>query len=181
MAKEQKLSLSQDLKYPITAKAQKIFNVQVALDALRDVRGIGTFTDKVSAEDVVNGHREKTVALLWGLSSKWGLDRLIDFKDLRREVHRLQAVKRGENRDDSFDALAGSDADILQRWAQMVAWQSGGLKVTNFTTQFVNGKVFSAIVDAYCTYLPDIPHSRHLLSDKLSSIGCSASFGEQHF
>ena len=55
--------LSEKLKYPCKDRAQKIANVQVALDALGEVAG------NVKAEAVVDGHRERTIDLLVAVMS----------------------------------------------------------------------------------------------------------------
>ena len=56
--------LSQHLKFPCAVRAQKIGNVQVALDALRAVDGADQIVGDLKAEDIVDGHRERTMTLL---------------------------------------------------------------------------------------------------------------------
>ena len=64
--------LSQHLKYPCTVRAQKVYNVQLALSALRAVAEVGQIAEDVRAEEIVDGHREKTVTLLWALRERLG-------------------------------------------------------------------------------------------------------------
>ena len=59
--------LSQHLKLPCAVREQKIGNVQVALDALRAVDGVDQVVGDLKAEDIVDGHRERTMTLLWAL------------------------------------------------------------------------------------------------------------------
>lgn len=59
--------LSQRLKFPCAARVQMIHNVQVALSALYAVPGVGHVAESISAEEIVDGHREKTMSLLWAL------------------------------------------------------------------------------------------------------------------
>ena len=57
--------LSAHLKFPCLGRATKLYNVQIALDALKGVSE--ELVEGMRAEDVVDGFREKTVALLWSL------------------------------------------------------------------------------------------------------------------
>ena len=68
--------LSQHLNFPCAAKAQKIGNVQVALGALRASDGVDQIAGDLKAEDIVDGHREKTLTLLWALLGPAGLKTL---------------------------------------------------------------------------------------------------------
>lgn len=176
--------LSQHLKFPCIGRATKLFNVQVALSALTGVRGIESLVKDIQAEDIVDGFREKTVALLWGLSGKWGLAGLIDWNDLRRESRRLSASGLDSVEDDfdesSDEGFEGYKAR-LKAWASAVAGQRG-LEVNNLTTSFSDGKVFEAIVDEYEQYLPNSAEdtSQGLpLHDRLALLGCSSQFGKQ--
>lgn len=185
--------LSQHLKFPCTARAQKIYNVQIALSALRGMRGVGYIAEDLRAEDIVNGHRERTVALLWALVGKWGLDTLVDFEALRKEVSRLRKLDRATI-DGAYD-VDEDDEHALERlkkqthwlkaWARIIA-QRHGLRVLNLTTSFADGKVFDKIVDEYHLYLLEDRKPWHNarsdmsspLETKLKGIGCSSSFGK---
>ena len=68
--------LSQHLKFPCAVRAQKIGNVQVALDALRAVDGVDQIVGDLKAEDIVDGHRERTMTLLWALLGPAGFKTL---------------------------------------------------------------------------------------------------------
>ena len=65
--------LSKQLKVPCVGRAQKIYNVQITLDALQSFSGLEAVRDKIKAEDIVDGHREKSIFLLWALVGKWPL------------------------------------------------------------------------------------------------------------
>ncbi|ERF74489.1 hypothetical protein EPUS_03927 [Endocarpon pusillum Z07020] len=57
--------LSAHLKFPCLGRATKLYNVQIALDALKGISK--ELVEDVKADDIVDGFREKTVALLSGL------------------------------------------------------------------------------------------------------------------
>lgn len=190
--------LSQHLKFPSPGRATKQYNVQIALSALQGVRGMAPLVRDVRAEDIVDGFREKTVKLLWGLTSKWGLCGLLDWDDLGREIKRLSRLSSQSGRagddfcDDILDAIEEEDGHdpvrykmLLKAWAQAVA-RKHGLVVKNLTTSFADGKVFEAIVDEYEAFL--IPSesgadggmatatTRSSLKERLRRLGCSDQF-----
>ena len=53
-------------------------NVGVALGALRAIRGVSRIVKAVIAEEIVDGHRETTMTLLWILLGSWGLETVVD-------------------------------------------------------------------------------------------------------
>ncbi|MCJ1227408.1 hypothetical protein MMC12_004063 [Toensbergia leucococca] len=184
--------LSQHLKFPCLGRTQKIHNVQIALSALNAVRGIDRFLDGLRAEDIVDGHREKTMIFLWSLVSKWGFSMLIDWAELEREICRLNKERRN---DDDWDCDRDKDdhetSKVLQRqtillrgWARAIG-AAHGLRVLNLTTSFADGQVFAKIVDEYERYLPrprlamgKTTYEEGGFEAKLRRAGCSISFGK---
>ncbi|EED16839.1 calmodulin-binding protein Sha1, putative [Talaromyces stipitatus ATCC 10500] len=151
-------SLSQNLKFPCVSRAAKIFNVQIALDALEGVIGIDALVKEINAEHIVDGYREKTIALLWVLVGKWGLAEMLDWKDVRSEIVRLQKklVLCREyqpcNVDKLYDLELVSHEDLLIKWASTLALLKG-LQLDNLTTSFADGRIFESIVDEYEVFL----------------------------
>ena len=183
---ENRWPLSQHLKIPCVTSTQKAYNVQVALSALSGVCGVEKMIEGVKAEDIVQGHRERTVKLLWGLVGKWGLEMIVDFDNVRGEIRRLNRKvpcsqgSESETEDDPEGVGMEKHTYLLKQWAQSIAHPQG-LQVLNLTTSFSNGKVFAAIVDEYEKYLPRLhtPERSHVarLETKLKEIGCSDAFG----
>lgn len=187
------LPLSRHLKFPCASRAAKVFNVQVALSALRSVKGSSKIISDLRAEDVVDGYREKTIALLWALVSKWGLAGLVDWDDMSKEIERLKckAVAQlgyeqikdemwftGEESD-----LAGDEhARLLHRWASILAALKG-LRISNMTTSFADGRIFESVVDEYEPYITanidrDSGVATSSLQSRLQTLGCSSQFGK---
>ncbi|KAF2204111.1 hypothetical protein GQ43DRAFT_205431 [Delitschia confertaspora ATCC 74209] len=183
--------LSQHLKFPAIGRPQKVYNVQIALSALAGVCNLPDAAATIHAEDIVDGHREKTLSLLWSLVGKWGLSSLVDWSLLAKEVERFRD-QWYENRNE----FEGADLDtedeeetlelkglqyhkhILLSWARCIA-RFNGICVKNLTTSFADGKALEAIVDAYLppTLLgPDTVASDLGLAAKLKATGCSNSF-----
>jgi abnormal spindle-like microcephaly-associated protein len=193
---ERDLPLSKHLKYPCVSRAAKVFNVQIALSALSSVRGSGTIVQDLRAEDIVDGYREKTIALLWALVSKWGLAGLVDWDDVGKEISRLKQKARSqlghENIQDEpwFADSKFNEGDeharLLQQWAAILAALKG-LSINNMTTSFADGKVYESIVDEYEPYitgkseqgsLETTMQPSLLLETRLRLLGCSSQFGK---
>ncbi|RPA86353.1 hypothetical protein BJ508DRAFT_149605 [Ascobolus immersus RN42] len=170
--------LSSHIKFPALGRPQKIYNVSLALRALEEVGGN---KGGVSAADVVDGCRERTIGLLLEIMQRWGLGSLVDFDETRREVERLERkVKKRHIVDEEEGEYA--EANLLKRWAAAVAELHGLLtKVENLTTSFADGSVFLAIVTEYEQYFP----TRHpkgieeTLEKKLRALGCNSYFADE--
>ncbi|KAK6005751.1 hypothetical protein QM012_007393 [Aureobasidium pullulans] len=175
--------LSQHLKFPSNSKAQKMHNVQVALSALAGARGLaGTAIETIKAEDIVNGHREKTLSLLWALVSRWGLGYLVNWDELKKETLRFSKCSvqpvgidyaLNEEQPD-----ANEQGPLLKEWAASVCQQHKVI-VTNLTTSFADGRALSAIISTYASYVPKSAKKssdKSSTADRLRSLGCSESF-----
>ncbi len=182
MQGEQGWPLSHHLKFPCLGRATKMYNVQIALSALSEIKGVGKMVEDIKAEHIVDGFREKTVALLWGLAFKWGLASLIDWADLKHEIHRLGGTLEEEEEEDYNDNAEdlARQKMLLKEWASAAASRQG-LTVHNLTTSFADGRVFEAIVDEYEPFLRATksgagPKANRYLSQRLADLGCSAQF-----
>lgn len=60
-----KNGLLNQLRTPAISRLQKIHNVQVAMNALKDAKFV--IVGDITATDIADGHREKTMSLLWQL------------------------------------------------------------------------------------------------------------------
>ena len=186
--------LSQHLKFPCTGRSQKMYNAQIALSALHGVKGVDRIIKGIKAEDIVDGYREKTMAVLWGLVGKWGMERLVDVAELRKEIRRLKKQSKetaeiegqSTGEDDIENDFGAEIEDGLQKhthflksWANAVG-RKYGVKVNNLTTSFSDGRVFERIVDEYGQQHG--PHGASSapcsLDKKLKALGCSSCFGE---
>ncbi|KAI5856964.1 calponin homology domain-containing protein [Tricharina praecox] len=167
--------LSLHLQHPATSRVQKMHNVNLALSALDNAGGK---PHRIEAKDIVDGYREKTVGLLWGLLSQWGLELLLDWNTVINETARLETK---ESSDRANDVVSDSRdyVGLLKNWATCIAAKHG-LVVTNLTTSFADGKVFTAIVSEYERYLPSYAKSGPAasLQIKLRGIGCNSYFGD---
>jgi abnormal spindle-like microcephaly-associated protein len=65
----QNRKLSNELRVPPVSRLQKIHNVDVALSALKDTGYV--LSGNITAKDISDGHREKTLSLLWQIIYKF--------------------------------------------------------------------------------------------------------------
>ncbi|KAJ5121864.1 hypothetical protein N7448_002995 [Penicillium atrosanguineum] len=191
LGNERDLPLSKHLKYPCTSRAAKVYNVRIALSALSSVRGSGTIVQDLRAEDIVDGFREKTIALLWALVSKWGLAGLVDWDDVRNEIARLKKKEISQLGHENVqneslcvdDSVVGDEhAHLLQQWVSILATLKG-LSISNMTTSFADGKIYESIVDEYEPYITGNQESQETtmqpgpsLEGRLRLLGCSSQF-----
>ncbi|RAL09694.1 putative calmodulin-binding protein Sha1 [Aspergillus homomorphus CBS 101889] len=169
---DQKWPLSNRLKFPCVGRAVKLFNVQITLDTLRSIDETRQLVHMVRAEDIVDGHREKTLQILSGLVSTWGIDRLLDCGELRREDADLDSL-------DTLGAACNEIRRLLKGWANLLA-ESNGLHLENFSTDFSDGKIYECIVNEYGNILDSDEHlcddskRAFAMESRLRVLGCSA-------
>jgi hypothetical protein len=146
--------LSQQARFPADRRPLALHNVGLALDALR-AAGVPTDTLPTArglvalrAEDLVDGDRDRSLALLWAAARALQLPRLLKPATLRAEVARVLAGRRpGGRRPEAplhvymNDELAG----LLMEWVAAVAGRHG-VAVRNFTTCFGDGRVLCLLV-----------------------------------
>lgn len=184
--------LTQQLSFPAIGRAQKLHNVGMALDAFT-ASGLdhGQLLANIRAHDIVDGHQEKTLMLMWIMLSRKGLDCLINLRDVRSEISRIQKDTRYSTETVCEAGSTGAESKekviaALKAWTRTIA-RLNGLTVTNWTTCFADGMILSTIVDHYAQYIPSstvASFSAHpckpRLDLKLQAIGCSKSFGKAY-
>ena len=164
-ARRRSFVLSKQLRYPCTARAQKIYDVGVALGAalgaLRAIRGVSQIVKVVSAEEIVDGHRETTMTLLWILLGSWGLETVVDYDELRREIRRLGDGVRMDQSDVEEDGIGGSEGPqkFVHLLSEIIA-RRNGLRALNLTTSFADSEIITSILDEYWPYLFEIMYYR---------------------
>jgi abnormal spindle-like microcephaly-associated protein len=177
--------LSQHLKLPCTGRTQKLFNVQIALSALEcyDIKGNNAVAG-ITAADIVDGHREKTIALLWSLVGGFGLSKLVNWTDLAADISQVN----GGELPTIGSGTREQQAELLKCWASAYCTAEGGsIRVTNLTSSFADGGPYGAIVRAFASYIPSSSTSKRTSSDnqesvlakQLLALGCSATFASQ--
>ena len=161
--------IRQKLRVPAISRLQKVHNVNLALDRLKNL-GLIQGNDKDLARDVVDGHREQTLGLLWLLMSNCLLPNVIAPSTLKEEIARIWLQKKRAERPGRRPGQAGGDdqgsetngcriaplpsdtVELLLRWCQSVCSPLGA-QVHNFTTSFADGRALCTLIHAY---IPDM-------------------------
>ncbi|GAB1599350.1 spindle-like microcephaly-associated homolog [Argonauta hians] len=159
-----KWELTESLRAPAISRLQKIHNVNKVLNALLG-NGMDLSVNKgsISAKDIVDGHREKTLTLLWRIVTGFQVDILLDINQLRDEV---QVLKRCLEKKQLVRKLAGVK-DLIKRnsvdgllkpenekhqllfeWCQAVSAHYG-LQIENFTVSFSDGRILCYLIHHY--------------------------------
>ncbi|EZF85986.1 hypothetical protein H110_03151 [Trichophyton rubrum MR1448] len=182
-AKDKKIwPLSGQLKMPCISRATKVHNARISLSALtKDFPSIGSTITGIKPEDIVDGYREKTIALLWVIVGKRGLSTLVDWDDLKSEIARLEKkLGRLSRKQSSLPPYhvqttttdtAAYHSGLLHRWATCLARLKGS-EVSNLTTSLADGHVFMSILDEYEHFIR--PGSHGVKADKETSATASA-------
>jgi hypothetical protein len=111
----------------------------------------------LSAEDLVEGDRERTLAMLWTVALSLQLPALLPLPTLRAELQRLLATARQAPGQKGRTAggrgghvplavyLTDERICLLMEWVQAVCLHYG-VPVQNFTTSFADGRVLCLLV-----------------------------------
>uniref|UniRef100_A0A8C8J5P3 Calponin-homology (CH) domain-containing protein n=1 Tax=Oncorhynchus tshawytscha TaxID=74940 RepID=A0A8C8J5P3_ONCTS len=170
-------SLSRKLRMPAISRLQKVHNVDIALQVLR-ARGVDLKDEHdavIDSRDIVDGHREKTLSLLWKIIFAFQVEVLLDEDQLREEISFLKHTWTTKQRLASLRADKGvlqktakprppfkhssSKITLLMEWVNAVC-QFYHLKAENFTVSFSDGRILCYLIHHY--------HPSHLPADGVS-------------
>ncbi|KAM7012169.1 LOW QUALITY PROTEIN: abnormal spindle-like microcephaly-associated protein [Tautogolabrus adspersus] len=159
-------SLSAKLRMPAISRLQKVHNVDLALQQLKS-KGVDVKDEHgaaIDARDIVDGHREKTLSLLWKIIFAFHVEVILNEEQLREEICFLKRSFRTKLRLASLKAdrgLQSSPAEtrsayehsstkitLLMEWVRAVC-DFYSLKVENFTVTFSDGRVLCYLIHHY--------------------------------
>uniref|UniRef100_A0A3P8TB49 Calponin-homology (CH) domain-containing protein n=1 Tax=Amphiprion percula TaxID=161767 RepID=A0A3P8TB49_AMPPE len=196
-------SLSAKLRLPAISRLQKVHNVDVALHVLRS-KGIDLKDEHgatIDSRDVVDGHREKTLSLLWKIIFAFHV--ILDEDQLRDEIGFLKRTLRTKRSLASLRADRGlqlspamtkvpyehssTKVTLLMDWVRSVC-DFYNLKVENFTVTFSDGRVLCYLIHHYHpSLLPEASVSHSTTQTVECSprgrleLSCSASDSDSSF
>ncbi|NXP59686.1 ASPM protein, partial [Chloropsis cyanopogon] len=161
-------SLSKQLRVPAISRLQKMHNVDIVLNVLKE-RGVHLKDEtgaSIDSRDIVDRHRERTLALLWKIVFAFQVvDVFLNVEHLREEIEFLKnthktkallgAVKTFPN---SFRVQEDSSNFSCQTYSEnvklLMAWVNAvcrfySIKVENFTVCFSDGRVLCHLIHHY--------------------------------
>ena len=86
-------SLAKSLRVPASSRLQKIHNVDLALSALKAFsakHGETPIPEDITSRAIVEGHMEKTLALMWFVIFGFQIGQIVNAEKLRKEIDFLQ-------------------------------------------------------------------------------------------
>ncbi|BHF79856.1 hypothetical protein SprV_0702297900 [Sparganum proliferum] len=154
------------VRFPPISRLQKIHNVGIALSAFEaasDGKNLFTAAGKpISERDIVDGHRSKTLSLLWCILLRFQVTALLDLPSLRSEICRLARkhndVALTQAADAVYNVVGMPESERNQRvlflWTTAIM-QTYGVEVSNLDQSFADGRIFCYILHFYLpTLLP---------------------------
>ncbi|XP_053718819.1 abnormal spindle-like microcephaly-associated protein isoform X2 [Synchiropus splendidus] len=148
-------TLSSKLRLPVVSRLQKVHNVDVTLQLLQShgVQLKDEHGSVITAKDVVDGHREKTLSLLWMIILTFQVETVLDEKQLKEEICFLQRSFRTCKSDHtslSWDSYQHPSTKIglLMDWVRCVC-AFYNIKVENFSVAFSDGRVLCLLIHHY--------------------------------
>nr|XP_033772299.1 abnormal spindle-like microcephaly-associated protein [Geotrypetes seraphini] len=165
----QNWNISKKLRVPAVSRLQKIHNVELALQMLKE-KGIllkdecGT---AINSRDIVDRHREKTLALLWKIVFMFQVNISLNVEQLTEEIDFLKNIwnikkkvtglhscsnplsKAKRESNSSFEPENYSEnVRLLMEWIKAVC-VFYGVKVENFTVSFSDGRILCYLIHHY--------------------------------
>ncbi|KAM4773142.1 abnormal spindle-like microcephaly-associated protein [Cyanocitta cristata] len=160
-------SLSKQLRVPAISRLQKMHNVDIVLNVLKE-RGVHLKDESgasIDSRDIVDRHRERTLALLWKIVFAFQVDVFLNVEQLKEEIEflknthkrkaRLGAIKtlatgfRVQKDSSNFSSQSYSEnVKLLMAWVNAVCGFYN-IKVENFTVCFSDGRVLCHLIHHY--------------------------------
>uniref|UniRef100_A0A8D2AX90 Calponin-homology (CH) domain-containing protein n=1 Tax=Sciurus vulgaris TaxID=55149 RepID=A0A8D2AX90_SCIVU len=164
----QNWNLSKKLRIPAISRLQKMHNVDIVLEILKS-RGIQLSDEhgnSILSKDIVDRHREKTLALLWKIAFAFQVDISLNLELLKEEIHFLKyshgikksmstvlchsdtVNKKKDKRNSGFFEQYSENVKLLMDWVNAVC-AFYNKKVENFTVSFSDGRVLCYLIHHY--------------------------------
>ncbi|KAK3591436.1 hypothetical protein CHS0354_033435 [Potamilus streckersoni] len=151
------------LRVPAISRLQKVHNMEVVFKTLTQ-QGVDPGPN-VLARDIVDGHREKTLKLLWAIILNYQVDVLLNEEQLTEEVILLEKSLKVQNqlqllqnlgKKNQFRRESGEPElhtksprlNLLLRWCRAVC-AFYKMKIENFTVSFSDGRALCYLVHHY--------------------------------
>ncbi|XP_009584154.1 PREDICTED: abnormal spindle-like microcephaly-associated protein [Fulmarus glacialis] len=161
-------NLSKQLRVPAISRLQKMHNVDIVLNVLKE-RGIHLKDESgasIDSRDIVDRHRERTLALLWKIVFAFQVDVFLNMEQLKEEIEflknahkrktQLGALKtlpncctvQEDNSSNSSPQSYSENVKLLMAWVNAVCGFYN-IKVENFTVCFSDGRVLCHLIHHY--------------------------------
>ncbi|XP_059677650.1 abnormal spindle-like microcephaly-associated protein [Gavia stellata] len=160
-------NLSKQLRVPAISRLQKMHNVDIVLNVLKE-RGIHLKDESgasIDSRDIVDRHRERTLALLWKIVFAFQVDVFLNVEQLKEEIEFLKNARKTKTQSGALKTFPNcgvqednSSNSSLQSYSEnvklLMAWVNAvcgfyNIKVENFTVCFSDGRVLCHLIHHY--------------------------------
>ncbi|NXL61371.1 ASPM protein, partial [Chordeiles acutipennis] len=161
-------NLSKQLRVPAISRLQKMHNVDIVLNVLKE-RGIHLKDESgasIDSRDIVDRHRERTLALLWKIVFAFQVDVILNVEHLKEEIEFLKNARKRKTQLGALKTSSNccrvqednSSNPSLQNYSEnvklLMAWVNAvcgfyNIKVENFTVGFSDGRVLCHLIHHY--------------------------------
>jgi len=150
-------SILNSLRLPSVSRLQKLHNVAVALQALRNF-GV-PISEDIFPYHVVDAHREIVLKLFWSVVAHCCLKKLVDAQRVKAEIRRIESLRQSRmarknsefTRSDEIPVEIDGVGDLQQlllRWCHAVC-STFGVYVNNLTSDMADGKAVCLLIHYY--------------------------------
>ncbi|KAM6124479.1 LOW QUALITY PROTEIN: abnormal spindle-like microcephaly-associated protein [Pterocles gutturalis] len=161
-------NLSKQLRVPAISRLQKMHNVDIVLNVLKE-RGIHLKDESgasIDSRDIVDRHRERTLALLWKIVFAFQVEVFFNVEQLKEEIEFLKNTHKRktqlgslktfpnccrvqeDNSSNSSPQCYSENVKLLMAWVNAVCGFYN-IKVENFTVCFSDGRVLCHLIHHY--------------------------------
>ncbi|NXD78104.1 ASPM protein, partial [Halcyon senegalensis] len=159
-------NFSKQLGVPAISRLQKMHNVDIVLNVLKE-QGIHLKDESgtsIDSRDIVDRHRERTLALLWKIVFAFQVDVSLNVEQLKEEIEFLKnahkrkkqlsvlktspSCRAQEDNSNSSPQSYSENVKLLMAWVNAVCGFYN-IKVENFTVCFSDGRVLCHLIHHY--------------------------------
>ncbi|NXF54131.1 ASPM protein, partial [Oceanites oceanicus] len=161
-------NLSKQLRVPAISRLQKMHNVDIVLNVLKE-RGIHLKDESgasIDSRDIVDRHRERTLTLLWKIVFAFQVDVFLNMEQLKEEIEFLKSAHKRktylgtlktfpnccrvqeDNSSNSSPQSYSENVKLLMAWVNAVCGFYN-IRVENFTVCFSDGRVLCHLIHHY--------------------------------
>jgi abnormal spindle-like microcephaly-associated protein len=166
--------ITDNLRMPAQTRMQKLHNVGIGLKALES-SSAGPLPEKTTSKDMVDGHLQKTLDVLWHLIFGFQIGQLLNPDRLSKEIQYLEKtlnhevrvgnekakvgwnfyldskrrqLKESSNKNDNLGWLQNEKIALLLKWARVVCAHYG-VEIENLSVSFSDGRGLCLLVHHY--------------------------------
>ena len=147
---DERMLVSKQLRVPVISRLQKVFNVKTAIRYLQELGvDMSCRGGEIRDVDICDGHRHKTLALLWKVIAKFDLGCQVNIAKLSAECKRIGTPSVDLQLEESaVEACSAPEALALLRWTDTIC-AVYNKRVNDFSLSFADGRALCFLIHHY--------------------------------